>query len=80
MLELDKKLKRLTGNGTLCGGLSIVFSWDFHQLPPIGKSDVLCSGSDSATMWENTINCPIFLEISHRFKDDLEWGELMKRM
>ena len=31
-------------------------------------------------MWENAINCPIFLEKSHRFKDDPEWGEIMGRM
>ena len=26
------------------------------------------------------INCPIFLENSHRFNDDPEWGDIMKRM
>ena len=41
---------------------------------------VLYAGSDRSAMWENAINCPIFLENSHRFKNDPEWGEIMGRM
>ena len=69
---LDIKLRRLTKRNELYGGMSIVFSVDFHQLPPIATKGVLYSGSDKTVMWENAINCPIFLEKSHRFKDDPE--------
>ena len=77
---LDIKLRRLTKKNKLYGGISIVFSGDFHQLPPIATTGVLYSGSDKTVMWENTINCPIFLEKSHRFKNDPEWGNIMGRM
>jgi hypothetical protein len=82
MQKLDKKLKKLTGvNNLPYGGVSIVFSGDFHQLQPICKSDdILYSCSPGATAWENTINCAIFLENSHRFKDDPVYGEIMGRM
>ena len=30
--------------------------------------------------WEDTINCSIFLENSHRFKDDPEYGQILARM
>ena len=80
--KLDRQLRKLTGNGNkVYGGVSIVFSGDFHQLQPICDSDqVLYSGSSGALQWENTINSAIFLENSHRFKDDPEYGEILARM
>jgi hypothetical protein len=30
--------------------------------------------------WENTINCAIFLENSHQFKDNPVYGEILARM
>ena len=41
---------------------------------------VLYAGSDKRIMWENAINCPIFLEKSHRFENDKEWGEIIGRL
>jgi len=41
---------------------------------------VLYAGSDKSVMRENAINCPIFLENSHQFENDPEWGEIMGRM
>jgi len=80
MENLDKQLRKLTKRNILYGGVSIIFSGDFHQLPPIMTKGVLYAGSDKSVMWENAINCPIFLENSHRFKNDPEWGEIMGRM
>ena len=80
MEELDVKLRKLTKKNTLYGGTSIIFSGDFHQLPPIMTKGVLYAGSDKSVMWENAINCPIFLEKSHRFENDKEWGEIMGRL
>jgi len=82
MQKLDKQLKRLTGR-TDCpyGGMSIVFSGDFHQLQPICSSDnILYSSSPGAMTWENTINCAIFLDNCHRFKNDPTYGDILARM
>ena len=63
------------------GGVPIVFSSEFHQLHPIGKlEEILYSASPGASMWENTINCVIFLENGHRFKDDPDYGQILRRM
>jgi len=80
--RLDRQLKKLTGRYDMVyGGVSIVFSGDFHQLKPIcAEDDVLYSGSPAASVWENTINCAIFLDNSHRFKDDPEFGKILARM
>ena len=80
--NLDRQLKKLTGrHDAVYGGVSVVFSGDFHQLKPICKEDnVLYSDSPPAQAWENTINCAIFLDNSHRFKDDPLFGEILARI
>ena len=82
VVKLDRQLKKLTGRyDAVYGGVSIVFSGDFHQLKPIcAEDDVLYSNSDAASVWENTINCAIFLGNSHRFKDDPVFGDILTRM
>ena len=80
--RLDRQLKKLTGRqDVVYGGISIVFAGDFHQLKPICTEDeVLYSDSPPAAMWENAINCAIFLDNSHRFKNDPLFGEILDRM
>ena len=79
--KLNSQLQRLMGNTQPYGGISIVFSGDFHQLKPIcNEAEVLYSGSSAATAWENTINCAIFLDNSHRFVNDPQYGEILARM
>jgi len=82
--KLDKQLKKLTGRHDMVyGGVSIVFSGDFHQLKPIcAENEVLYSNSTAAAaaIWENTNNCAIFLDNSHRFKDDPLYGQILARM
>ncbi|KAL7491429.1 hypothetical protein ACHAWT_000795 [Skeletonema menzelii] len=80
--QLDQQLKKLMGRSDLpYGGVSVIFSGDFHQMKPICKEEnVLYSASPGALSWENTINCAIFLENTHRFKDDPEFGEILRRM
>ena len=82
VIKLDRQLKKLTGRyDAVYGGVSVVFSGDFHQLKPIcAEDEVLYSESDAATIWENTINCAIFLDNSHRFKDDPEFGAILARL
>ena len=53
------------------------FSGDFHQLQPIGKKEVLYSYSPLAMLWKNIINCSIFLNDNHRFKDDPVFGNIL---
>ncbi len=61
--------------------LFIIFSGNFHQLRPV-KCDahgvlyeVITNG-----LFEGSINTAINLENSHRFDDDLQFGELLKRL
>ena len=51
-------------------------SGDFHQLAPVASSDsrILYSKSPKALWWVNLIDCSIFLENNHRFKEDPEYG------
>ncbi len=61
------------------GGYSIIFVGDFCQLPPVKvKESQLLYASHG--LWENSINVAIVLNNSHRFKDDPEYGEILKRM
>jgi hypothetical protein len=61
------------------GGYSIIFSGDFHQIPPVRPSanDLLYRGM---TFFEKAINVAIVLNNSHRFKDDPKFGEILMRI
>jgi hypothetical protein len=81
MERLNRQLQNLTGRRKIFGGISIIFSGDFHQRKPIcSERGVLYSGSTSATAWEQALNCAIFLNNSHRFKDDPQYGMILERM
>ncbi len=66
---------------TSFGGLSIIFAGDFHQLEPIclHKSDLIFS-SLSSMFWQRIINAIIIFDNDHRFKEDPEYGKMLKRM
>ena len=50
METLDKQLRKLTKrHNMLYGGVSIIFSGDFHQLPPVKTKGVLYAGSEKAS-------------------------------
>lgn len=79
---LDERLKNFLGRYNVpFGGLSIVFSGDFHQLKPVAKGfgSMLYEGLKSG-LFESSINVAIILEESHRFDADPEYGELLKRL
>jgi hypothetical protein len=61
------------------GGYSIIFCGDFRQIPPVKarESQLLYSNS---SLWESSINVAIILNNSHRFRDDPEYGNILKRM
>ena len=68
------------------GGLDIIFAGDFSQLKPIISSNDYNNGSlytakgRAYELWQGSINCFIELKGMHRFKNDPEWGLILKRM
>ncbi len=63
------------------GGFSIIFAGDFCQLEPIcSKESELLFSSKSTQQWEQNINAIIILDNEHRFKEDPEYGNMLKRM
>ena len=59
-------------------GKDVVFGGDFCQLEPVNSYDALYKRREF-TLWHDMINCFIELYGLHRFKGDMEWGELLMR-
>jgi hypothetical protein len=78
---LDKKLKQIGNGAHAFGGFSIMISGDFRQLESVcsNNSELLFS-SLSSRHWDNNINVVIILDNDHRFKEDPEYGKMLKRM
>jgi len=78
---LDKKLKEIANKNKPFGGFSIIFAGDFRQLEPVGSTEKdLIFSSFSSNHWQNCINAILILDNDHRFKDDPEYGQMLKRM
>jgi hypothetical protein len=78
---LDRKLKEIGNRSLPFGGFTIMFAGDFRQLEPIGAKDTeLLFLSLSSQHWENCINAVIILDNEHCFKEDPEYGQVLKRM
>jgi len=78
---LDMKLKEIKNQTQPFGGFTIIFAGDFRLLEPIGVNDnELLFSSRSSKHWENCINAVIILDNEHRFKEDPEYGHMLKRM
>jgi len=78
--KLDENLRTLTRNySTLFGGLHILFCGDFRQLEPV-TGNPLYSHLHADKKWVTSINSHVVLAGLHWFKDDPEWGELLKRI
>ena len=78
---LDVKLKEIGNRAKPFGGFSTIFSGDFRQLEPVGSTEIdLLFSSLSSKPWDNCINAIIILENDHRFKEDPEYGQTLKRM
>jgi len=79
--KLDKKLKQIGNGARVYGGFSIIFSGDFCQLEPVCSNESkLLFSSLSSGLWDISINMAIILENNHRFKEDPEYGKMLKRM
>ena len=80
--KLNKHLQFIRGcHDKPFGGIHIVFVGDFHQLDPIATkaSDFLYRGATNG-LWEGSLNVAIFLEDTHRFRDDPKFGEVLKKL
>ena len=75
--HLDKHLRLLKNNNELYGDIHIVFVGDFFQLLPV-KSGKSLAMKD--TIQFGAINKAVFLNKSHRFKNDPQYGEIMRRL
>jgi hypothetical protein len=79
--RLDKKLKQIGNGACVFGGFSIIFSGDFRQLEPVCSNDSeLLFSSLSSGLWDNSINIVIILDNDHCFREDPEYGKMLKRM
>jgi hypothetical protein len=75
----DVKLKEIGNRAKPFGGFSIMFAGNFHQLEPVGSTEFdLMFSSLSSKHWDNCINAIIVLDNVHHFKEDLEYGEMLK--
>ncbi len=78
---LDVKLKEIKNRAKTFGGLSIIFAGDFCQLELVGSTEFdLMISSLSSKHWDNCINVIIILDNVQHFKEDPEYGKMLKRM
>ena len=73
--KLDKNMRKLKEKDVLYGGVLVVFVGDFFQMLPVKGSPLFKRN----TLQFNAINCAVFLNKSHRFSQDPEYGEIMRR-
>ena len=73
---LDRKLRFLAQKSNdLFGGVSIIFVGDFHQMNPV-KGTPLYKVNN---VQFRAINRAVFLNRSHRFKEDPMFGEILRK-
>ena len=73
---LDKNMRILKNTNDLFGGVQVVFVGDFFQMFPVGVGQSLVY---KETIQFNAINKAVFLNKSHRFRSDPQYGEIMRR-
>ncbi len=69
---LDQLGKRIRKNAKPFGGIQLIFSGDFYQLPPVGNINDPDSGAFcfESTLWNETFDYQIPMETIFRQKDD----------
>ena len=75
LIKTDKQMRLLKKYTQLYGKCHIIFAGDFHQLQPIGGTALFAAD----TVQFGAINKAIFLNITWRYKDDPEFGDIMRR-
>ena len=84
--QLDKWLRDLKGRPhTVFGGVHLVFSGDFFQLPPVKAWTIYPDGKavdgDDAVgrdLWRRVLNAAVVLTENHRAKLDPSYAELLR--
>ena len=79
LTKIDTNLREFGDMWKYYGGFNIIFAGDFRQLDPVAKSSQALYIHRSLPAWHDAVNSYIELEGMYRFKDDLEWGELLRR-
>ena len=75
--ELDRKLKLLRQNDKRFGDIQVIIVGDFHQLNPVKNNCPLYRGGN---VLMQAMNRAVFLNKCHRFKNDEQFGNVMKRL
>ena len=77
--DLDKRLQEIGDTLLPFGGFSIIFACDFCQFEPVkSTSEQLLFYAETESRFEQMANATVILENKHCFKNDPEWGELLK--
>jgi hypothetical protein len=78
--QIDRSMRIVKQEPDLTyGGVHVIFSGDFHQLPPIGKGAIPI-WHNSLILWHGVLNSFVELKGKWRFAEDPEWGELLERL
>jgi hypothetical protein len=78
---LDKKLTAIGQTNKSFGGYTIIFIGDFRQLEPVcSKETDLMFSTHSSMEWYQKNNTIIILNNEHCFKEDPEYGRMLKKM
>jgi hypothetical protein len=79
--KLYRQLTQVGNRTNSFRGFSTIFAGDFHPLEPIclTESELLFS-SKSGQELDSNINAIIILDNKHCFKEDVEYGKMLKRM
>ena len=78
---LNKKLTNVGQTNKSFGGFTIIFIGDFRQLEPVSSKETdLIFSTLSSMEWHQKINAIIILNNEHRFKEDPEYGHMLKKM
>ena len=71
-------LKDTPRNGSYYGGMRVVFSGDFNQLPPVGTCGLY--ECDNSVLFKDAIDTILELKTNHRFCADKAWGKTLERV
>ena len=75
--NLNRKLKLLRQSDRLFGDVQVIIVGDFHQLNPVG---CICPLYKGGNVIMQALNRAIFLNKSHRFKEDEQFGKVLRRL
>lgn len=77
--KLDKQFRCLTGNwAMLFGGLHVMCVGFYFQVAPVYC--IPLNGLDYATHCKHANNACVYLDVSHRYKNDSKWSDILSRM